>query len=69
MTTRQGDTWDVLAIRAYGSAEYMNALIAANPAHRMTVVFSAGVEIVVPAIDTTQAAANLPPWRRVVNHG
>lgn len=69
MKTIQGDTWDKLSIRAYGSAEYMDDLITANPKERMTTIFPAGVEIEVPAIDTTQTVANLPPWKRRAIHG
>lgn len=69
MKTIQGDTWDKLSIRAYGSVEYMDDLIMANPNERTTAIFPAGVEIEVPAIDTTQTAANLPPWKRRASHG
>lgn len=69
MKTIQGDTWDLLSIRAYGSAQFMDDLITANPAHRMITIFPAGVEIEVPKVDTTQAVTNLPPWKRRVTHG
>lgn len=69
MKTIQGDTWDVLSIRAYGSTAYMDELIMANPNQRMVTIFPAGVEIEVPEIDTTQTASNLPPWKRRASHG
>lgn len=69
MKTIQGDTWDVLSIRAYGNAGYMDELIMANPSQRMVTIFPAGVDIVIPDIDTTQTAQNLPPWKRRASHG
>lgn len=69
MKTNQGDTWDTISLRAYGSTEYMDVLIAANPGARLMAIFPAGVDIIVPEIDTTQTASNLPPWKRSVNHG
>lgn len=69
MKTIQGDTWDTISLRAYGSTEYMDVLISANPGARLMAIFPAGVEIIVPEIDTTQTASNLPPWKRSVSHG
>lgn len=66
ITTRQGDTWDLLAKRLYDNELYMSELIKANFAHRFTVVFSAGVVLNAPEIDTTDrsGADGLPPWKR-----
>ncbi len=69
MKTIQGDTWDILSIRAYGSVEFIDDLIRANPDQRMVTIFSSGVEIEVPKIDTAQAVTNLPPWKRRASHG
>lgn len=68
MKTKQGDTWDTLSLRAYGDELHMDALIMANPDWRKVVVFPAGIEIAVPAIDTAKAASGLPPWKRSVPH-
>lgn len=69
MKTTQGDTWDLISIRAYGSVEFIDDLITANPGQRMVTIFPAGVEIEVPKIDTRQAVTNLPPWKRRAIHG
>ena len=68
MKTIQGDTWDILSLRAYGSTAFMDKLIQANPDKRMLTIFPAGVEIAVPKVDTTQTAAWLPPWKRRASH-
>lgn len=64
--TISGDTWDILAKRQYGSESFMNVLIAANIAHRKTVIFPAGVVLNAPDIDTSsdEYSVNLPPWKR-----
>ena len=61
--TIQGDTWDIIALKALGSEMYMNRLIEANIDHADTAVFSAGISLVVPDIPP-EASATLPPWKR-----
>ncbi|MGI6436412.1 MAG: tail protein X [Syntrophomonadaceae bacterium] len=62
-STQQGDTWDLVALRTLGSEKYMTVLMEANNKHRETVIFSAGVKLVIPDIDTP-IPATLPPWKR-----
>ena len=66
VTTRQGDTWDILAKNAYGNELFMDVLIKANINHRKTVIFPSGVVLNVPDIDTTspEYEANLPIWKQ-----
>lgn len=61
--TIQGDMWDSIAKRTLGSEYYMTNLIDANPEHRETVIFPAGVQLVIPEISDPEPA-NLPPWKR-----
>lgn len=63
--TVQGDTWDIISKKQYGSEKYVNSLIAENWPQRLTMIFKAGVDIVVPEITVEeQASQNLPPWKR-----
>lgn len=66
IVTRQGDTWDILAKKIYGNELFMEELIKANIHFRKTVIFSAGVVLNVPEIDTTslEYESNLLPWKR-----
>jgi phage tail protein X len=64
ITTRQGDTWDMLSYRAYGDEHHMHKLIAANIAYRDTVIFPYGVVLDVPMVEKTITAEDLPPWKR-----
>ncbi len=62
-TTTQGDMWDFIAKRVYGTESAMNVLLSANLKHINTVVFSAGVELTVPDY-SAPTSSSLPPWRR-----
>lgn len=62
-TTTQGDMWDLIAKRLYDDEAALNVLLEANPAYIDTVVFPAGVVLVVPEY-TAPVTSILPPWRR-----
>lgn len=65
ITTRQGDTWDILSKSAYGDEKFMDVLIQANITHRKAVIFPAGVNLTIPDIDTAaiENTTDLPPWK------
>lgn len=63
--TISGDAWDIVSLKVYGSEDFLDVLIEANPEHRETMIFSAGVILTVPDLpQSTQNNRNLPPWRR-----
>lgn len=64
-TTVQGDMWDGIAHKLFGSSEKTNELIKVNSAHADEYVFSAGVELTVPDLDTDTRPNSLPPWKQV----
>lgn len=59
--TIQGDMWDGIVYRLGRKETDLHHLLAANPAHRMTVVFPAGVDLVIPDFPKPKTA--LPPWK------
>lgn len=61
--TIQGDTWDLIAYRQLGSTDYTDQLITANLEHVGTLIFQAGVTLVLPQI-TDKPSWSLPPWKR-----
>ena len=63
-TTEQGDMWDSIAHKLYGNADRMDVLIAANPELREIYIFSAGVELNVPDIETNETSSGLPSWKQ-----
>lgn len=62
--TRQGDTFDIIAYRVYGSEQRAMDIAQANPVYLDTVFFRAGVTLELPALDTSTVNATSPPWRR-----
>lgn len=66
-TTKEGERWDTIALRNYGSAGFMNRIIEANPGISRNATFSAGTVLNIPIIERTEVktdAEKLPPWRR-----
>lgn len=78
ITTRMGDTWDTIALRAYGGrAQDLTASSLALPRHTQLLmearenirlldyqVFPTGVVVAVPDADDYEAADGLPDWRK-----
>ncbi|MDR7867608.1 MAG: tail protein X [Sporomusaceae bacterium] len=65
-TTVQGDAWDIISLKVYGTEKSMSTLIEANPAHRNTVIFAAGVLLTVPTRSVSSIPGSVPPWKRGV---
>lgn len=63
--TIQGDMWDGIAHSQLGDSKFADALIAANTDYRDVYVFSAGVRLTIPDVDTTKGNDRLPPWKQV----
>jgi phage tail protein X len=66
-TVKEGERWDSLAWKFYGSVKAMDALIEANPTIPLSAVLPAGMQVIVPILDNTSdtvISANLPPWKR-----
>ncbi len=64
-TTISGDTWDIVAYKAYGNEMYMDMLIKANIEHKDTYIFPAGVVLTLPEI-ILGISETLPPWKQGV---
>lgn len=61
--TIQGDMWDGIAFKVYGSEAYMNTLLEANQEYAHYVIFPANIILKCPDANL-RATINLPPWRR-----
>jgi phage tail protein X len=61
-TTIAGDMFDLISFKVYGSEEYADILMRANPDYKDVVIFDGGVQLVCPDIDVQQSDP-LPPWR------
>lgn len=65
-TTVQGDTWDYIAYKLYGSENYMKQLIEANYDLLDTLIFEANVTLNVPEIGIEISNdEDQPYWRSV----
>jgi phage tail protein X len=63
-TTIQGDTWDIIAYRVYGSEKYIGYLMQSNFDLLDIFIFSSGTIIKTSALaETTSAISDLPIWR------
>ncbi len=63
-TTIQGDMWDFIAFKIYGSERFMDALLEANPDHAETIVLPAGIEL-----DCPEVSRNAPAFCRLGRRG
>ena len=64
--TRQGDTWDLIALRMYpklGAEKLMDVLLEANSAWRHIVIFPANIVLDIPDVPVPVVTL-LPPWKR-----
>lgn len=61
-TTVQGDTFDMLAFKAYGSEFLSHLIIQANPQYSNVITFDSGIVLKLPKINK-QLTATRPPWR------
>ena len=59
--TKQGQTWDQIALEVYGKEIYADYLMQNNPQYLNIFVFSAGLELSTPALTDSRKA--LPHWR------
>lgn len=60
-TTRQGQTWDEIALEVYGAEYYADFLMQNNFDLLDTLIFSAGTTLSTPdLIETVESGA--PPW-------
>lgn len=59
-----GDTWDLLAFRAWEDEALMHLIMAANPHLSDIVVFEGGERVLIPEISEPLNTSSLPPWRQ-----
>ncbi|MCD8199802.1 MAG: tail protein X [Coriobacteriaceae bacterium] len=65
-TTMQGDTWDAIAYKVYGSCSYVGYLLNANQHYSDIFIFPAGIVLNVPEVEE-ETVSTLPPWKQEAN--
>lgn len=63
-TTREGDTFDALALEMYGAETLAHYIIEFNPDYADVLIFEANVAIRLPIVEDAELPDTLPPWRR-----
>lgn len=66
-TTQLNDTIFGISFKAYGTVYRYQELLDANPTLPITMVYPAGLKLIVPVIESapeTTSSDNLPPWKR-----
>ena len=63
-TAARGDSYDMLALQAYGEERLASLIAEANPRHLDVLLFEGGEALSIPLIDRAPSAADVPPWRR-----
>lgn len=63
-TTIQGDMWDSISKRLYGTEKHVKELMESNKGYLSTLVFSDGIALNVPIITIKEESNNMPPWRQ-----
>lgn len=65
--TVNGDTWDLISYKIFGSEKYFHQLMRANLNLLSIAVFDSGVPIIVPELELDNNIidkSKLPPWKR-----
>lgn len=63
-TTREGDTFDALALEMYGDETLAHYIIEFNPDNADVLIFEANVALRLPIVEDAELPDTLPPWRR-----
>lgn len=61
--TKQGETWDMISLLAYGTPYKVAELIEANPKYSDVLIFDEGIILIIPQIEETKIDS-LPPWKQ-----
>ena len=62
-TTITGDTFDSISLKFYGEENYSVFIMQLNPKHIQTIIFDAGIELIIPEVNIEEKST-LPPWKR-----
>ena len=63
-TTREGDTFDALALIMYGEETLAHYIIEFNPDYADVLIFDANVPLRLPIVEEVETPDTLPPWRQ-----
>jgi phage tail protein X len=61
-STIQGDFFDLISYKIYGTEKYANVLMRDNPAYSDVVRFDAGIVLTIPTISNPNQNVSAVPW-------
>ncbi len=64
--TLQGDTWDLISYKLYGSEKHIDELMQENMPFVDYVVFPANIILNVPELPVSDTDLLAPEWRRTI---
>lgn len=62
--TRQGDSFDELALQFYDNELQAHLIIDFNPQYSDVLIFEAGIVLKIPIYEDNKTAETLPPWKK-----
>lgn len=62
-TTKDGDTFDLLALDMYNDERLAHYIIEYNPDYADVIVFEGGVQLKLPVVEEAETSETVPPWR------
>ncbi len=62
--TRQGDTFDELALQFYDDERLAHLIIDFNPDYADCLIFEKNIKLRIPIYENSQSAETLPPWKQ-----
>ena len=62
--TQEGEAWDEISRKVYGTEKLMHVLLEANPDLRHHLTLPGNTRIVCPEIEPRNLPEVLPPWKR-----
>lgn len=63
-TAQAGDTFDLLALRAYGDDKLASYIIQTNPDYSDMLIFEGGESLQIPIVDEAETEEAVAPWKR-----
>ena len=63
-TTKEGDTFDMIALNFYDEEKMATTIIEANPDYSDVIIFDADVELIIPIVEDVDGIETTPTWRR-----
>lgn len=63
-TTIQGDIWDLISYKEYGSDKFSHILLNSNRNLVEIIIFDAGTKVTIPDLSVEDEAINIPAWRK-----